>query len=436
MKTTRMISWLLVLLMCIGLLAGCAQAPADAGEESPANDVDATNEPASTEKIVIDFQPCLVSIASMETMERVVEKFEAQYENVDVQMTVQRDYTTYKLAFDAGKGPDICYLDDSNQTLLQSNGFLMDITDDVIARGWIEKSIAGAVAFQNLRTPGKYYSVPHLMSPVVMYYNKDIFTAANVTEPTTWEEFEAMLRTIKDAGYIPFEGTPDHVSWMIGDIMMNSVSMDDVRKWYYRQETTDAFYTAYESAFQTISDWLKAGYFRENIASVDGSTVAALFASGETAMLNDGDWDLVTLQDTGLNLGTFTLPSKNNTGKHVIVNSPESAYCLNANMDDAKKEACINLLDMLFDEEVVGWYYEAGFSPTVLRDTSDLQLSDLKKDMLATIADTDMGYFLDNTVSGMWDVYTKVIQQMFTGEYDGTQAWEFAYSEYERLISE
>ena len=67
------------------------------------------------------------------------------------------------------------------------NNYLMDITDDVLERGWIDKSVPGSIEFNNLRTPDKYYSASFLMAPIVVYYNKDIFKEIGAEVPKTVE---------------------------------------------------------------------------------------------------------------------------------------------------------------------------------------------------------------------------------------------------------
>ena len=51
---------------------------------------------------------------------------------------------------------------------------------------------------------GVHYLMPYDDSPVMFWYNKDIFTKAGISAPpATWDDFTADLQKIKDAGYVP-----------------------------------------------------------------------------------------------------------------------------------------------------------------------------------------------------------------------------------------
>jgi raffinose/stachyose/melibiose transport system substrate-binding protein len=70
-----------------------------------------------------------------------------------------------------------------------------------------------AVPFKDVFNPGTldlyvvngvHYLMPYDDSPVMFWYNKDIFTEAGIAAPpTTWDEFLVDLQKIKDAGYVP-----------------------------------------------------------------------------------------------------------------------------------------------------------------------------------------------------------------------------------------
>ena len=164
--------------------------------------------------------------------------------------------------------------------MLQKNGYLMDITEDVVAKKWIDKSIEGAVEFNNLRTPGKYYSVPFLMAPVVVFYNKDIFEKAGLKPPATWADFEAMLPVLKKAGYIPFEAYSSQLMFFMYDMVMNAVPFADVNDWYYLRSTSPAFASAFTESIGEVESWIKAGYFRKNLSAISGDSIISLFAQG------------------------------------------------------------------------------------------------------------------------------------------------------------
>ena len=70
-----------------------------------------------------------------------------------------------------------------------------------------------AVPFKDVFNPGMidmyvvdgvHYLMPYDDSPVMFWYNKDIFTAAGIAAPpVTWDELLVDLQKIKDAGFVP-----------------------------------------------------------------------------------------------------------------------------------------------------------------------------------------------------------------------------------------
>jgi multiple sugar transport system substrate-binding protein len=79
-------------------------------------------------------------------------------------------------------------------------------TDAMGALGDIESNVA-PLPWERGEYNGQRYTLPLDFMGLVMYYNKDMFAAANVTEPTTtpWtrEEFEAALTALQGSGVQP-----------------------------------------------------------------------------------------------------------------------------------------------------------------------------------------------------------------------------------------
>ncbi len=90
--------------------------------------------------------------------------------------------------------------------------------DDLAASGGIapvddiwDKAIADGQFAEGLRAlfsvDGKAYALPVNVSRWVVLYNKDVFAKNGLSEPATWEEFEAALATLKAAGITPINAT-------------------------------------------------------------------------------------------------------------------------------------------------------------------------------------------------------------------------------------
>lgn len=342
-------------------------------------------------------------------------------------------YDQIKMSFEAGEIPTLVYVDDLWQQTFQKYGYFQDITKYVEEYGWVDKAVPGAVEFNNNRTPGQFYSVAHLMAPVVVYYNVDIFNELGLTEPATYAELKDMMAKLKEAGYYSFEcdGGMFHLWWMMGNMMFTSAGMEDVNKWYYLEETTDAFKDALLYAAQEIVEWRDNGYIREEILGIDGTTFIPMFSMGESAMLVTGDWELNSVEATGLNVGTFVFPGINPELPMYSVNASDGAWAVTTEATEAETDAAMKFIDLFFEQEAAELWVEAGYTPAVQWDSSAVELSPLKQDMMKAIEGVGVGFYMDNAAPGMYDVTQKTLQRLIGGEITAEEYVEEFLAAYE-----
>ena len=120
---------------------------------------------------------------------KIVDVWNAQ--NPDIQVEVNTSTGSNDIvaklsaAKEAGTLPDLSNTSYENLPNLVVNGIAADITD---AFGDYEDQIAPAA--WNLTTfDGKNYAVPQGTGPQFLFYRTDLFEAAGVEAPTTWDEY-------------------------------------------------------------------------------------------------------------------------------------------------------------------------------------------------------------------------------------------------------
>lgn len=369
-------------------------------------------------------------------LEEAAQKLNEKWPNVTVVNESTGDYAQkLKLEFSSGDGYDMVYLDDLNQQALMENNYLMDITDDVLERGWIDKSVPGSIEFNNLRTPDKYYSASFLMAPIVVYYNKDIFKEIGAEVPKTVEELEVIMQKAKEAGYIPTECGGDNyyqIIWAAESMILNSAPKDDIDDWYYKRTFSENMKKAFTDAFARISDWHKKGYYRENFEGVKGDDVPALFSQGKTAFTIDGDWSLANFEASGLNMGAFIFPGFSADSEPYIVDATDGAWALNANLDTNKKAAALDWIDIFFEDDFVKKWYEASFTPATLTDVSDVEATDLHKEVAESTKNAKIGFYLDNVKPGYLDYMIKETQLLTQGQHTPESLCESLEKEWDK----
>lgn len=423
-----------LLFVCLSVMlvsiVGCGTNNGDAGASS------------DSDKITLSVTSSMTDEDRVNIMNETIKTFNKTHPNVTIEYNPNpwSEYAqSLKLSFNSGAGEDIVYVDDTMQQMLQKNGYLMDITDDVKSRGWIDKEMDGAIDFQNARTPGKYYSVPFATAPVVVYYNKDIFSKLNLTPPKTIDEFNSILAKVKEAGYVPMEnGGMSNMPkmWSVFHMLYNQAPMDDIKKFYFQQGITPEFEKAFIAALNQVNNWETSGFYRKEDASIDGSAVPTYYAKGQSAMVLGGNWDIPNYEGTNIPTGAFAFPKQDASSEtHPIVNATDGGWALNANLSDEEKQAALDFIDTFMNPDAVKLWYEGGSTPTIKADMSAAQASDLKKEVDQAIQGTQMGFFLDNAVPGLFDIINKQLQMMSFKKSNPEHAWEEIKKEYEKLTA-
>ena len=113
-------------------------------------------------------------------------------------------YDTYiRQAFRTDEKPDLFTWHTGGQLGELVEQGLVAETSDI----WTEAESEGLVP-EGLKDQytydGKQYCVPLNVAYWAVYYNKQIFEDNGLTPPTTWEEMETVMQTLRDAGVTPF----------------------------------------------------------------------------------------------------------------------------------------------------------------------------------------------------------------------------------------
>ena len=104
------------------------------------------------------------------------------------------------VALQGGLQPDITYQYGTSMAALATAPGIMDLTDRVQdpAFNWDDFSEGARAA---ATVDGQVYGIPALIDNLAIVYNKDLFEAAGVDEPTadwTWDDFRAAAKALTD----------------------------------------------------------------------------------------------------------------------------------------------------------------------------------------------------------------------------------------------
>jgi multiple sugar transport system substrate-binding protein len=188
------------LLASVGLIAasaavltGCASGGSGGGSSAKAS---------CTNEIVNKDAEQVTVWAWYPAFEAVVDNFNNTHDDVQVCWTNagqgNDEYTKFSTSIESGSGaPDVIQLESEVLSSFSIRNALVDLTeygandvkDKFTAGSWEDASSGDAV-----------YAIPVDGGPMGMLYRQDLFDAAGIAVPTTWDEFAVAAQQLKDAG--------------------------------------------------------------------------------------------------------------------------------------------------------------------------------------------------------------------------------------------
>jgi multiple sugar transport system substrate-binding protein len=154
---------------------------------------------------------------------------------------------------------------------------------------------------------GQLYAVPANMATLVLYYNKDMFTAAGITSaPTTEDEF------ITDAKKLTLGsgGKPSQYGLSLAD--NNTIQMWPILQWMSGGDIVGADGCAKvndPASVAALTQWSQL-VIQNHISPVGqaGADADTLFSSRKAAMEINGPWAAAGYKSAGINLGMAQVP--------------------------------------------------------------------------------------------------------------------------------
>lgn len=291
--------------------------------------------------------------ANQATLNSMIEKFNEKYPNITIEHAAQGGYddikTKISAAIPAGTTPTMayCYPDHvaeymSAGAVEQMDGYVNDPIIGLSKESW--DSAGGVNDFvkgfweegkgygDEFGVDGGLYSVPYSKSTEVMFYNKTFFTENNLTVPTTWDEMEAIMPTIKEKGYTAL-GYDSDANMLITMMEQNGIpytSADKDNHFLFNNPEAKALVTK-------LKTWYDNGWLITSGSSANNSYTSNMFVgSDETTHI------VMTIGSTGgtsynysdnFEIGVAPIPggTKNN---HVISQGPSICFFSRATAEE------------------------------------------------------------------------------------------------------
>lgn len=360
----KLLAVLLTATMTATLLAGCGNsaddtpAPAQdaaAGDEAPAGDSAASGEVQEITWMFWDDLNAtedLISKGYADVIDRFNEDYAGQYHVTPITTNLEEYYPKLNALVASKETPDVFIVSPGpNLTDYVDPGVAAPL-DDYLADGWKDTFTSDAV-FSQMTYDGKIYAVPLNIAAACAFYNTEMFEAAGVEVPKTWDEMLDACGKLEAAGYTPVTisaGTAWCLSMVAGYLCeMEGVDLaalaDGSASW------EDGKMASAASKLVELSQ-----YFQKTAAGDTNDVATSRFYNGEAAILIQGSWAIAQINgsnpDFESKCGVFQFPGV----ERVIAKSDSLA------MSSATEhpEACIALMKYFTDDTAQKYTAEIG----------------------------------------------------------------------------
>jgi len=248
--------------------------------------------------------------APKKAMEGLIAGFEKANPDIKVKWN-NFDHEGYKAAirnFLTADAPDVAAWYAGNRMAPFVKAGLFEDVSDVWKDAGLDADLKSAAA--SMTIDGKKWGVPYTYYQWGIYYNKDVYKKAGVTEPKTWDEFIANCAKIKAAGADCLT-TGDKGGWPAAGIF-DYLDMRTNGYEFHMALTAGKVKWTDPKVKAVFAEWAKVvPYMSANSTAIDWQDAAALLAQGKAANYVMGNFSVATYKQGGMtndNLGFLIFP--------------------------------------------------------------------------------------------------------------------------------
>ncbi|MGI3165412.1 sn-glycerol-3-phosphate ABC transporter substrate-binding protein UgpB [Pseudooceanicola sp. 200-1SW] len=313
-----------------------------------------------------------------EKVDEIVANYNASQDEYHLTATYRGSYTETMTAaiaaFRAGEQPNLVQVFEvGTGTMMAAEGAVYPVYQLMEEHGqnFDPSAYLAAVAGYYTNTDGQMLSMPFNSSTPILYYNKDIFTAAGLdadVAPKTWADVEAFSRKIVESGAAECGFTSGWISW---------AQLENLSAWHNQPiGTNENGFGSIDSQmtvngpvqirhWENLAKWEDEGLFKYG-GPAGGADSAPAFYSGECAIyMNSSASRAGILANTDFDLGLGMLPYYAD-----VEGAPQNSIIGGATLwtlaggSDAQYDGVASFLNFLSSAEVqADWHQFTGYLP-------------------------------------------------------------------------
>jgi len=320
-------------------------------------------------------------------MIQVIDAFNASQSDVqitNVTMPWDQLYQKYLAAASTSDGPQILAIDSGHIAQYAQTGAILPTDDFYTNSANIDVSVLPTASMDATKYQGGSYGVPMDIAPLMVYYNKTMFSAAGVDPAQAFSSWDALAQaaqklTIMGSGGTPKQygmALPEHDTVPIYPMLLwgnggGVVSTDGKTSMLGDQNSIDA-----------MNYWADL-VLKHKVSPVGlgGADADALFQSGKAAMDITGPWMTSGFQQAGIDFGVIA-PAPG--PKAQVTAASVETFAVSAQASDAEKQAAYKFFAFwLRADSQVTWANGSGYPPI----RTDVPASQITNPLTAAFGD-------------------------------------------------
>lgn len=239
-------------------------------------------------------------------VERFNEKYKGTYKIEIEEVPQDTYYEKIKLLNAQGKLPALVERGDTEfiESLIARDE-LYDLKSWLDSKPELKNQLIPDSVAYNTTEDGKIVSMPmSVIGPIGIYYNKEMFEKAGITKPIgqmTFDEFDAALKSLKDAGFAPLALMTGENAWttmlLASAFLANEPGGEELLRSDREDKIRDFSDPLWVKAFAKTQEWLQE-YTTDNAVGGAYADAANNFLNERAAIMPNGSWMVTDFTDT------------------------------------------------------------------------------------------------------------------------------------------
>lgn len=280
--------------------------------------------------------------------EPIIKDFEEENPDIKIDFStrsVDSHKEALKVAASSGTLPDVWFnWGGTLGSFYPENGLTLDLSTYAEENDWESKYLDAGLELAKYED--QLTGVPTKLASLGLMYRKDIFDDLGIEPPTTFDELEDVMATLKDNGITPVALGGKH-GWQTMRFT------EAILEHYAGPDLKDSLMELDESweneavvqTYEKLKEWNEKDYFPKGFITNDPDESKIPFYNGDSAMILDGPWfDTTALEDDFDvdKIGVFSFPTDQNPQR---VSSFVETLQINADASEEVQDAAVKFAE-------------------------------------------------------------------------------------------